>query len=74
MPLYLRKGDITAMRCDAIVNATDEYMSGSGGADKMIHEAAGFDLIIKWFIENGKYDIFEINEVLLEYDQQLIGF
>ena len=47
MPLYLRKGDITAMRCDAIVNATDEYMSGSGGADKMIHEAAGFDLYLE---------------------------
>lgn len=41
MPLYLKKGDITAMRCDAIVNATDNALSGSGGVDRMIHEAAG---------------------------------
>lgn len=44
MPLFLKKGDITAMRCDAIVNATDIVLSGSGGVDRMIHEAAGFDL------------------------------
>ena len=27
------------MHCDAIVNATDVYLSGSGGIDKMIHKA-----------------------------------
>ena len=47
MPLYLKKGDITAMHCDAIVNATDVYLSGSGGADRMIHEAAGFGLSLE---------------------------
>lgn len=47
MPLYLKKGDITAMHCDAIVNATDIYLSGSGGVDRMIHEAAGFDLSLE---------------------------
>ncbi len=47
MPLYLKKGDITAMYCDAIVNATDIYLSGSGGVDRMIHEAAGFDLSLE---------------------------
>lgn len=47
MPLYLKKGDITYMHCDAIVNATDMVLSGSGGVDRMIHEAAGPDLSLE---------------------------
>ena len=47
MPLYLKKGDITRMHCDAIVNATDTYLSGGGGVDRMIHEAAGYDFSLE---------------------------
>lgn len=36
--------------------------------------SSAFDVIVSWFIENGRYDVFELNEVLLEYDQPLIGF
>ena len=32
-----------------------------------------FDVIVEYFITRGKYDIYEINNVLFEYDQSLLG-
>jgi len=32
-----------------------------------------FDVIVEYFISRKKYDIFEINNILFEYDQQLLG-
>ena len=41
MPLYIIREDITRIRADAIVNPTDQKLSGRGGLDRQIHDKGG---------------------------------
>ena len=44
MPFQIIQGNILHTKCDAIVNPTDEILSGSSGLDAQIHAAAGPEL------------------------------
>ena len=44
MPFHIIRQDITKIKTDAVVNPTDERLSGAGGVDFAIHSAAGNEL------------------------------
>jgi O-acetyl-ADP-ribose deacetylase (regulator of RNase III) len=52
------------------LDETDDLLRRAGYA---LSHAVKFDVIVEYFIANGKHDVFAINEVLFEYDQPLLG-
>ncbi|MDR1204113.1 MAG: macro domain-containing protein [Peptococcaceae bacterium] len=59
-----------AVALELSLSETDDLLERAGYA---LSHAVKFDVIVEFFITSGKYNVFEINEVLFEYDQPLLG-
>ena len=59
-----------AIALELTLDQTDDLLHRAGFA---LSRSRKFDVIVEYFIQSGKHDIFEINEVLFNYDQPLLG-
>jgi O-acetyl-ADP-ribose deacetylase (regulator of RNase III) len=59
-----------AVALELSLEQTGDLLERAGFA---LSRSRKFDVIVEYFITNGKHDVFQINEVLFSYDQPLLG-
>lgn len=59
--------------CVALELSLDETKDLLGKAGLALTHTSKFDIILEYFISEGSYDIFEINAILFQFDQPLLG-
>lgn len=61
MPFQIQRSNILAFSGDAIINPTDEFLSGSGGLDAQIHKAAG----LRFRLECARRKALDVGEAVI---------
>ena len=59
-----------AIALELDMSATQDLLARAGFT---LSKSSKFDVIVRFFIERGIYDLFQLNEVLLAYDLPLLG-
>lgn len=72
-PDYMPKKETVTGFVFALELPIDEALEMYAAAGYYLSRNRKFDVIVEYFIENGKYDLFELNETLMDYDLKCVG-